>query len=84
MIIRQMLNFFLVQSKQFAPYLHINTSDLVTGVPGVAMITQTFHKFRPYTLKTGISVEDGDSIFKLLRRVSCPEIQLRLPFLSLT
>ncbi len=29
-----------------------------------------------YTLKTGIPVDDGDFILKLLRRVSCPEIQL--------
>ncbi len=29
-----------------------------------------------YTLKTGISVGEGDSILKLLRRVSRPEIQL--------
>ncbi len=27
-----------------------------------------------YTLKTGIPVEEGDSILKLLRRVSCPDI----------
>ena len=30
------------------------------------------------TLKTGI--EEGDSILKLLRRVSCPEIQLGVGF----
>ena len=29
-----------------------------------------------YTLKTGIPVEEGDSILKLLRRVSRPDIQL--------
>ncbi len=29
-----------------------------------------------YTLKTGIPVEEGDSFSKLLRRGSCPEIQL--------
>ncbi len=29
-----------------------------------------------YTLKTGIPVEEGESILKLLRRVSHPEIQL--------
>ncbi len=29
-----------------------------------------------YTLKTGTPVEDGDPISKLLRGVSCPEIQL--------
>ncbi len=29
-----------------------------------------------YTLKTGIPIEEGDSILKLLRRVSRPEIQL--------
>ncbi len=31
---------------------------------------------RLYTLKTGIPVEEGDSILKLLQRVSRPEIQL--------
>ncbi len=31
---------------------------------------------RSYTLKTGIPVEEGDSILKLLQRVSRPEIQL--------
>ncbi len=29
-----------------------------------------------YTLKTGMPVEEGDSILKLLRRVSRPDIQL--------
>ncbi len=29
-----------------------------------------------HTLKTGIPIEEGDSIFKFLRRVSRPEIQL--------
>ena len=29
-----------------------------------------------YTLKTGIPVEEGDFILKLLRRVSRPETQL--------
>ncbi len=29
-----------------------------------------------YTLKTGVPVEEGDSILKLLRRVSRPQIQL--------
>ncbi len=29
-----------------------------------------------HTLKTGIPVKEGDSILKLLRRVSRPEIQL--------
>ncbi len=28
----------------------------------------------PYTLKTGIPVEEGDSFLKLLRRVSCPAL----------
>ncbi len=33
-----------------------------------------------YPLKTGIPVEEGDSILKLLRRVSRPEIQLGVVF----
>ncbi len=33
-----------------------------------------------YTLKTGIPVEEADSILKLLRRVSRPEIQLGVVF----
>ncbi len=33
-----------------------------------------------YTPKTGIPIEEGDSIFKLLRRVSRPEIQLGVVF----
>ncbi len=35
-----------------------------------------------HTLKTGIPVEEGDCILKLLRRVSCPEIQLGVAFHS--
>ncbi len=35
-----------------------------------------------HTLKTGIPVEEGDSILKLLRRVSRPEIQLGVVFYS--
>ncbi len=31
-----------------------------------------------YTLKTGIPVEEGDRILKLLRRVSRPEIQISM------
>ncbi len=34
------------------------------------------------TLKTGIPVEEADSILKLLGRVSCPEIQLGVVFYS--
>ena len=34
----------------------------------------------PYTLKTGIPVEEGDSFLKLLRRVSRPERQLGVGF----
>ena len=33
-----------------------------------------------YTLKTGIPIEEGDCILKLLRRVSRPEIQLGVAF----
>ncbi len=33
-----------------------------------------------YSLKTGIPIEEGDSILKLLRRVSHPEIQLGVVF----
>ena len=32
--------------------------------------------FEDYTLKTAIPIEDVDPILKLLRGVSCPEIQL--------
>ena len=35
-----------------------------------------------YTLKTGIPVEEGDSILKLLWKVFHPEIQLGLGFYS--
>ncbi len=35
-----------------------------------------------YTLKTGIPIEEGDSILKLLRRGSRPEIQLGLGIYS--
>ncbi len=35
-----------------------------------------------YTLKTGIPVEEGDCILKLLRRLSRPEIQLGVAFHS--
>ena len=35
-----------------------------------------------YALKTGIPVEEGDSILKLLQRVSHPEIQLGVGFHS--
>ncbi len=35
-----------------------------------------------YTLKTGIPIEEGDSILKLLRRVSRPERQLGVVFHS--
>ncbi len=33
-----------------------------------------------FTLKTGIPIEEGDCILKLLRRVSHPEIQLGVVF----
>ena len=37
---------------------------------------------KTYTLKTGIPAEEGDSILKLLRRVSHPEIHLWVGFHS--
>ena len=37
---------------------------------------------KPYTLKTGFPVEEGDSILKLLQRVSRPGIQLGVGFYS--
>ena len=48
------------------------------------MMSLRYHiiDFFTYTLKTGISVEEGDCILKLLRRVSRPEIQLGVAFHS--
>ncbi len=37
---------------------------------------QTCMKDTSYTLKTSIPIEEGDSVLKLLRTVSLPEIQL--------
>ncbi len=37
---------------------------------------RTLPLYNYYTLKTGIPIEKGDSILKLLQRVSRPEIQL--------
>ncbi len=38
--------------------------------PSLILIKKPTHS---HTLKTRIPIEDGDSILKLLRRVSCPE-----------
>ena len=40
------------------------------------------HEIPYITLKTGIPIEEGDSILKSLWRVSCPEIQLGVGFYS--
>ncbi len=40
------------------------------------------HSMIGYTLKTGIPVEEADSILKLLWRVSRPEMQLGVIFYS--
>ncbi len=47
---------------------------------GGVLTVGRFHSI--YTLKTGIPVEEGDCILKLLWRVSRPEIQLGVAFHS--
>ncbi len=42
----------------------------------ISKLHATIVCYATYTLKTGIPVEEGDSILKLLWRVSRPEIQL--------
>ena len=61
--------------------MHDSTQSVIDGAgehTRQAFRVIGIHVGESYTLKTGISVEDVDSILKLLRRVSCPEIQLRV------
>ena len=52
------------------------------GVPCPQLQILWFHQ--PNTLKTSMLIGDGDSIFKLLRRVSHAEIKIMLQFLFIS